>query len=149
MRRVVLDSNAVDPIVDRPGAYEAIRAAVDEDRLEVLFTHITVDELAEIPDPERRSQLLLVLFALGHLVATGAAVVGFSRLDFCRLNDDTEALEAFRSGNIDHTRDALIASTAQFEQCALVTNDKRLTRRARERGVEVITVIDLLAELGL
>jgi predicted nucleic acid-binding protein len=149
MRRVVLDSNVIDPIADRPGAYEAIRAAVDAARLEVLFTHITVEELAGIPDPERRSLLLLVLIDLGHLIPTGAAVVGFSRLDFCRLNDDTEALDAFRSGNIDHTRDALIAATAQFEQCALVTNDKRLTGRARERGVEVLTVFDLLSELGL
>lgn len=149
MRRVVLDSNAIDPIAEQPDGYEAIRSAVDAGRLEVLFTHITVEELARVPDPERRSLLLLVLIDLGYLIPTGAAVVGFSRLNFCRINDDTEAFEAFRSGNVVHTRDALIAATAQFEQCALVTNDQRLTGRARERGVEVLTVSDLVSEFGI
>jgi hypothetical protein len=148
MRRVVVDANAIDPIVDLPGAYEVMRSSVDQGQLEVLFTHITIDELAATPDEDRRSLLLLLLVDLGHLIPTGAFVLGFSRLSFARLTSDGEAVEAFRSGNIDHTRDALVAATAQFERCALVTSDQRLTNRARERGVEVITPDDLLAELG-
>jgi predicted nucleic acid-binding protein len=147
MRRVVFDSNAIDPLIDVPGAYETMRSAVDQGQLEVLFTHITIEELAATPDEDRRSRLLLQLVALGHLVPTGALVLGYSRLGFARFGSDDEALEAFRSGNVDHTRDALIASTAQYERCALVTDERRLTNRARERGVEVITTHDLLAEL--
>jgi hypothetical protein len=90
----------------------------------------------------------LLLVDLGHLVPTGAFVLGFSRLGFARFGSDDEALEAFRSGSVRHTRDALVAATAQYEQCALVTNELRLTRRTREREVEVITTTELLKELG-
>ncbi len=148
MRRVVVDANAIDPIVNRPGAHEVMRSAVDQGQLEVLFTHITIEELAATPDEDRRSRLLLLLVDLGRLIPTGALVLGFSRLGFARLGSDREAVEAFRSGNIAHTRDALVAVTAQHEHCALVTYDQRLTNRARERGVEVITPEELLAELG-
>jgi hypothetical protein len=33
--------------------------------------------------------------SLGRLISTGAFVLDFSRLNFARLNDDTEAVEAF------------------------------------------------------
>ena len=36
MRQVIIDSDALDPFVDRPGAYEAARAAIDRGDLEVL-----------------------------------------------------------------------------------------------------------------
>ncbi len=143
-----MDSNAIDPIADTPGAYEATRAAVDAGRVELLFTHVNIDELAAVPDLERRSRLLLTLVDLGRLIPTGACALNFSRLNFARLNDDEQVFEALRSGNIDHTRDALIAVTADFEQCALVTNERRLTNRARDRGLEVLTTLELLHDLG-
>ncbi|MGP4090103.1 hypothetical protein [Streptomyces sp. KR55] len=61
------------------------------------------------------------------------------------MSDD---FELKRSKNIKHTRDALIASTARFEQCALVTNEHRLAKRSRERGLEVLTSAELFAEIG-
>jgi predicted nucleic acid-binding protein len=148
MRRAVLDSNAVDPLVDLPGAYEAVRAGLDAGEVELLFTHVNIDELAAVPDWDRRSRLLLVLVDIGRLVPTGAFALDYSRLNFARRYEDVTVIEALRSGNIDHTRDALIAATAVFEACALVTNEKRLTARARDRGIEVLTTFDLLAELG-
>jgi rRNA-processing protein FCF1 len=42
----------------------------------------------------------------------------------------------------------LIASVALVDGCALVTHDDRLTARARERGIEVLTTSALLAEFG-
>ena len=147
MRRAVLDSNAVDPLVDLPGAYEALRAALDAGRVELLFTHVNIDELAAVPDLDRRSRLLLTLVDIGRLVPTGACALDVSRLNFAWLNDDVDVVEALRSGNVDHTRDALIAVTAVHEGCALVTNERRLTARARDRGVEVLTTLDLLAEV--
>ncbi|MGW7109301.1 PIN domain-containing protein [Streptomyces xanthophaeus] len=148
MRRFVLDSNAIDPIADNVGAYEAARAAIDNGKIELLITHVNIDELAAVPDLDRRSFLLLLLCDLGTLVRTGAAAVDYSRVNFCRVEIDEEATEALRSGNIAHTRDALIAVTAEFEQCALVTNERRLTNRARDRGIEVLTTRALLAEVG-
>jgi rRNA-processing protein FCF1 len=148
MLRAVLDSNAVDPFIDIPGAYEAAEKAIESGDLELLITHVNIDELAETGDLERRCRLLLAAVSLGQLVPTGAFVLDFSRLNFARLNEDREAFEAFRSGNIDHTRDALLAATAQFEQCTLITNDSRLAGRARDRGVPVLTSAELLARVG-
>ncbi|MDH6610349.1 rRNA-processing protein FCF1 [Streptomyces sp. SAI-208] len=150
MRRVVFDSNAVDPLADRAGAYEVIEEAVQAGTLEILYTHVNIDELVEIPNVDRRATLVLLLAAVGRVVPTGTAAVDFSRVNFCRVgaDEDEDVMTALRSGNIDHTRDALIASTAIFEKCALVTNEKRLTNRSRERGIEVLSSRDLFAELG-
>jgi hypothetical protein len=148
MRRVVVDSNAMDPLMDLLGAYEAVRAAVDKGDLEVLFTHVTVEELAAIPDYERRCRLLIFLIDLGRLVSTGTFILGTSRLNFGRLNDDSESVRALIGHGQTHLRDALIGATALADGCALVTYDSRLTARARERGVEVLTTDELLAELG-
>ncbi|WP_331746642.1 hypothetical protein [Streptomyces sp. NBC_00842] len=150
MRRVLFDSNAIDPIAAIEGALEKLQAAVEAGDLDILYTHVTVDELVAIRDLERRGQLMLLMASIGRVVPTGAAVVDYSRLDFCRLgsDDDQAELEALRSHSTRHSRDALIAITARAEGCALVTNERRLTNRARERGVEVLTTQDLLAEFG-
>jgi predicted nucleic acid-binding protein len=149
MRRTVLDSNAVDPLIDLSGAYESVRAALDAGQVELLFTHVNIDELAAVPDVDRRFRLLLTVVNIGRLVPTGAFALDVSRLNLARLNEDVDVIEALRSRNVDHTRDALIAATAIYEGCALVTNERRLTARARDRGIEVLTTLDLLAELGV
>jgi hypothetical protein len=102
MRRVVLDSNAVDPLVDLQGAYGVLRAAVDAGRLDVAFPDVTIDELAAVEDLERRRHLLLVLVALGHLVPSGAAIVGISRMGFSRVSDDS--VDVLLSGSPKHSR---------------------------------------------
>jgi rRNA-processing protein FCF1 len=148
MRRVLLDSNALDPLTQF-GAFEALEQAVRSAKLEVLFTHITVDELAAIPGLEKRQCLLNLLVFLGRPILTSGAVLDFSRLNFCRvMSDDDNTFESLRSGNIKHSRDGLIAHTALNEGCALITNEKRLAARARDQGVEVLTTAELLAEFG-
>src|SRR5689334_9825593 len=121
MRRVMFDSNAIDPIAATEGAFDAIRAASSAGRLQVFYTHVTIDELVAIPDLGRRQHLTLLMVALGQLVPTGATVLDFSRLDFCRLgaDEDQAMLEALRSQNVRHSRDALIGITARTEGCAL------------------------------
>ncbi len=149
MRRVLLDSNALDPLLTRLDAFEALDQAVSSAKLEVLFTHITVDEIAATRDLEKRQWLLNLLVFLGRPIPTSGAVLDFSRLNFCRvMADDDDTFEPLRSGNIKHSRDALIAHTALNEACALITNEKRLAGRAREQGVEVLTTAELLAEFG-
>jgi len=144
--RVVLDSNAVDPLVDDPESYEVLASAVSQGRVELLYTHISIDELAEVPDLERRRHLLLTLISLGRLVPTGAFVVGYSRLNPARLAEDLEAFEAFRSGDLQHT--ALIASTGVAEDADIVTADKRLAGRVRSCGLKSLTMPDLVALLA-
>ncbi|MGW6569699.1 hypothetical protein [Streptomyces sp. NPDC054975] len=150
MRRVVIDSNVVDTVANTPGAFEALQSASHDGLLDILYTHVTIDELVAIPGIERRGWLVTLLASLGRIVPTGDAVVGVSRLDFCQLGpDDSMAFEGLRSGNVRHSKDALIASTAAVGSCALATNDRRLASRAREQGVEVITAADLLTEFGI
>jgi predicted nucleic acid-binding protein len=149
MRRVLLDSNALDPMLTWVGAYDVLEEAANSAKLEVLFTHVTVDEIAAAPDLEKRQWLLSLLVFLGRPVATSGFVPGFSRLNFgCVMADDDVAFEPLTSGNAKHLRDALIAHTALKEGCALITNERRLAARAREQGVEVLTTADLLAEFG-
>jgi hypothetical protein len=150
MRRIVFDSNAIDPLVDNPGAFEALEAAKLAGDLQVLYTHVNIDELAAVPDLERRSTLILLLIALGELVPTGFAACDYSRFNFARFGDedDAELHETLRSANFKHTRDALIAGTALYEKCALATNEHRLASRARACGIEVLTSRELLAEFG-
>ena len=148
-RRVLFDSNALDPLLTQFGAFEALDQAVSSAKLEILFTHITIDEIAAIPDLEKRQWLLNLLVFLGRPILTSGTVVDFSRLNFCRaMADDDDTFEPLRSGNIKHSKDALIAYTALKEECALITNERRLAARAREQGVEVLTTVELLAEFG-
>ena len=150
MRRVLLDSNALDPLLAQDRAYEVLDQAVKSEKLAVFYTHVTIDEVAATPDLGRRQWLLNLLVFLGRPIATSVMLLGYSRLDFCRLvADDDTAFEPLRSGNIKHSRDALIAHTALHEGFALITNEKRLAARAREQGVEVLTTAELLAECGV
>jgi predicted nucleic acid-binding protein len=147
MRRVLLDSNALDPLLTQVGAYEVLDQAVRSEKLAVFFTHVTIDEVAATPDLAKRQWLLNLLVFLGRPIATSVMVLDYSRLDFCRLiADDDTASEPLRSGNIKHSRDALIAHTALHEGFTLITNEKRLTARAREQCVEVLTTVELLTE---
>lgn len=76
-------------------------------------------------------------------------MIDTSQIDEAGLSDDPATVEALRSGNLKHTQDALIAVTALYEECALVTNEvRRLRNRAREQGIEVLTTAELLAEFG-
>jgi predicted nucleic acid-binding protein len=148
MHRVLLDSNALDPVLNVFGAYEALEHAVNSASLEVFFTHVTVDEIAATPNLEKRQCLLNLLVFLGRPIYTSVVVCDVSRLNFCRLSDDDEAFEPLRSGNAKHSRDAVIAHTAMTEKLNLVTNEKRLAARARDQGVGVLTTVELLAAVG-
>lgn len=147
MRRYVMDSNAVDPIADKPGAYEVVRAAVDDGRVELLFPHITLDELAQTGDLARRQLLLVVLVSLGRLVHSGGFILGQSRLDQARLGGGG-TLDALKAGKDKNARDALIGVTADFEQCTLVTADGELSGNAGACGIDVVLPLDFLGQLG-
>jgi predicted nucleic acid-binding protein len=149
MRRVVLDSNALDPVIDDPSAYDVLREAVELGKLEMLRTHVNIDEVLDTPDSARRERLRRAWAKLTKPVPTGALALDTSKLNEARLTEDAEAVEALRSGNVKNTEDALIAVTALCEECALVTNEKkRLPNRAKERGIEVLKTHELLAEFG-
>ncbi|MGW4501474.1 hypothetical protein ACWENR_23015 [Micromonospora sp. NPDC004336] len=148
MRRVVLDCNGVDPIVDLPGALDVMKAAISAGKLKLIGTHVLAEEVEATPDPQRRAELQQ-LVRLAEVVPTGAFIFDVSRFDQARLGGDTEAVERLLGGNpAKNSRDALIAVTSLVDGCALVTSDKRLRREASALGVEVLHARELLAELG-
>lgn len=148
MRRVVLDNCALDPLVDLPGAFDVVKRAVEAGELELVATHILREEVARAPEEIRAKKEAFI--DLAKDVPTGAFILEKSRLDQARPSDETEAIERLRSRNpgLKHANDALIASTSMYEDCALLTTDIRLGKRAVEVGKEVLHPLELLAQLG-
>ena len=64
MRRAVLDSHAVDPLIGLPGAYETLRTAADDGRLRLLFTHINIESRL-LFDPRAECQKIGTEFSGG------------------------------------------------------------------------------------
>lgn len=75
MMRVVLDSNAVDPIIDRAGALDTVREAVADGRLALYVTHVQHTEAERTPDPRRR-RLLQEVLALADQRPAGVPEIG-------------------------------------------------------------------------
>jgi rRNA-processing protein FCF1 len=155
VRRVLLDSNALDPLITQGGAYDVLLEAVSSGKLEIAYTHVTVDENTMTPDKEKREKLLGMLESLGQQIRTSGAVWGDATWAPSRWDQghwmpegDVDTFDALRSGKRRHTEDALISHTALREGYALVTNERRLTNRAKDEGIEVLTTAELLAEFG-
>ncbi len=147
MRRAVLDSNGVDPLVDLPGAFDVVKRAIEAGELELLSTHVLCAEITAIRDPDRRAKLQ-ALVDLTRLVATGAVIFDISQLDQARLSAaaPVQALQAGKPAK--NSKDALIGATGLYEQCALITSDRVLRREATALGIEVLHGRELLTELG-
>lgn len=151
MRTVVIDSCAVDPFVDTPGAYEAARKAIEAGELDILYVPVTVREVSDtrIP-PQRRDALLAALEGLRRPVLAAGYIMGTSRLGEGRLcsEDRAAAIRAMQVEGNGNNRDALVAITAQYEGCALLTDEHKLRGRAERQGIEVLNSEELLAEIG-
>lgn len=51
-------------------------------------------------------------------------------------------------GSNGNSRDSLVAITAQYEKCALLTEERKLPGRAMCQGIEVLTCREVFAEIG-
>jgi predicted nucleic acid-binding protein len=149
VQRAVLDSNALDRVLDSPDLNVQVVAAVEADQVRLLYTHVTIDELAKIPDArmQRRADLLAWVTTFASPVPTGGFVLDVSRLDMGRIGDATGVIPYLQSAQGDHTLDALIGATAKYEAAYLLTYDKRLSNRAAAHGIAVCTWESLLEEI--
>ncbi len=136
----------------KPGAYDAAREAIDAGKLDILYSAVTLREASAATDRELRERKLHILTTLGRPVRAAGFIIGISRFGEGRLCSEASAaaIEAMRVGNDDHSKDALVAITAQYEGCALLTEEgqKKLRGRARRQGIEVLNCEELLAEFG-
>ncbi len=130
--------------------------AVDRREVEVLVTHVQVDELARDPDVEGCSlNLIALLRCRARLIETGLFVIGLSRLDLARLSDqeDVSAFDRHLGEGVrreQHIEDATIASTAAQLGATLVsenTKDRARTLRGHPE-LRVIHVAQFLDEVG-
>lgn len=115
----VIDSNAVDPLVDDEGVRETIRGAISDGRLRLFSTHVASDEIGATGEATRRHALLTAVSDVSEVVPTGAFVLVVSRIDMARLSDDVEGFEAQRavSRSTPRTRRSLSPRSTK-ERCS-------------------------------
>jgi predicted nucleic acid-binding protein len=135
MRRYLVDSMIFDRIIETEGAAELVERLTDQGTLALVATHIQDDEHAEI---RKREKAAAIAGVPRENVPTYGFILGTSRLGMARLSEE-EPIESLRGANwSNYTHDALIAATAQFAGIPLVTDDRRLARRAGDRGIEIL-----------
>jgi hypothetical protein len=127
-----------------------VRAARAQGRVEILRTHLLLDELAAGPQPEADT-LLAWVRDVTTAIPTAGFVLGLSRYDEAAYTTDDQAAvyREFAGSNPKHAEDTLTLLTAQRECAAVVTNDHTLARRCRRKHVAVMTAaafLELLAD---
>jgi predicted nucleic acid-binding protein len=147
MIRVVMDSNGLDPIIDRPGAIGAVREAVESGRLTMYVTHVQQTEVAKTPDLQRR-RLLEGVLDLAEQRPVGVFVFGAGRFGDRFGADDGSYERITRDKPGKHAHDAMIALTARMDDCALVTADRKLRTTASAENIRVLSPDDFLRNIG-
>ena len=144
--RVMLDSNGFDALALDDHVRAVVESAVEAGALDLVVTHVQMDEVGNTPDPKRAALLRLTVSA----TYTSGIVLGLSRLGMAAFSTPEEDVifDAVIGGNPRHNEDALILLTARRERIPIVTNDELLTKRCATHGVEVMKPADLMALLS-
>jgi len=127
----MLDSMIYDKLIAEPGMVERLNALSKMGLIILLSTHIQEDQLADIPDPAKKSEVSRIV---RRCVPTSGALVGISKVGMCTVGNGgrggvTVADVLTKGGG--HAHDALIATTAAKEADVLVTDEKRLPKRVK------------------
>ncbi len=134
--RLMLDSHVYDRVIATPGLPELIGRLHDAGKVVILRTHIQEDEIERTPDIVKRQRLQSIA---GTKIPTSGAVWDVSRWGEATYGDGAGDIKigdvAGQSGN--HVEDALIAATAALAADALVTEDKRLSNRAKAANTKI------------
>jgi len=134
--RFMLDTMIFDHVVaDAPFA-EALRVAAEAGQITIVTTHVQEDQIAAIPDADKREAVLRIPRSV---VPTTGFALDVSRLGMARFADEQTSATIERIGqrHPKNVKDALIAATACDEADALVTEDKTLRKRIVREGLKV------------
>jgi predicted nucleic acid-binding protein len=148
-KKYMLDTNVFNHVVEGKRPLETLMGR------NLYATHVQIDELEKAP-PEKRADLLALFKSVGtQTIPTSTSLWGISKLGLCNLSSDPELFQSLleRIKELDRkagkrkkcenqSKDALIAETAIKNDLILVTNDKNLTKAAREKGCLVVDDID-------
>lgn len=145
--RYMLDTDAIVRLSESHATSLLVAQRVNEGAIEILTTHVQVDELVRVRDHEALARRLLVLLRVrARLVSTSIFVLDVNRLDLARLGS-AEANAGYGRHLGDgtargrHAEDAVIASTARAEDAALVTLNRR-DRNRFKRGQPDLRLLD-------
>jgi len=133
----LIDSQIYDKIVADTDFQRRLEALLAAGRFRMLSTHVQEDEINQTPNVAKRAALQSVNT---EKVPTMGVVVGVSQIDQARISsDEVKGLrfEEIRRGNLKHTEDALIATTAAQEADVLVTDDITLQKRVRSQPTKI------------
>ena len=141
MKRIALDTDAVNRILDTPGLLEAIKDAAGRGCFILIGNHVVRDQLVATPDHARRARLLEIYDALPRKdVLTKGGIFNISRYGAARYGDGSDtgiSLSEARTAGRGGGHDALIATTAAGEADVLVTNDKELTAKVKVSAAQI------------
>lgn len=148
MKKIMFDSNVFDQL---PGIIHKIKSSA-ETQYEYYITTIQVEELCEIPDNKKdiRVRNILMLAELrAKLVPISLFILnGRARLGYARLGSGV-VYNKILNNNRSNTDDAVIADTAVFEGCMLVTEDKELYNRMTKNGYEVMYLSEFISTIAI
>jgi hypothetical protein len=134
--RFMLDTMVFDHIVADAAFAEVVRDAVRSGSITIVTTHIQEDQIAAIPDEEKRTAISRIP---RRVVPTTGFVLDVSRLGMARLADEepSETIERIGRREMRNVKDALIAASTHDEADALVTEDQTLRKRTRREGLKL------------
>jgi predicted nucleic acid-binding protein len=149
---LLLDSNVIDAAVADDAFRTAMIAAATAGTVQLLITHVQIDEILDTPVVKdvHRSALVRVLAEIpAERIPTYGFIIGLSRLDNARVTDDEGAafIETLRAGNPSRTRDAVLIATARYEKATFVSNDRRARNTALRNGVAALSPAELVPML--
>ena len=134
----MLDTNVVDELVADSTLVSRLREAVGAGVVELLITHVQIDEVLNMGPFKRakREALIQLLTALpAKRVPTYGFVLDLSRLDNAMLASESHAATFLQmtGGNTRHNEDALIVLTAAWFFADVVSENIKDVPRMAER----------------
>lgn len=139
--KLMVDTNVVDELMADPALVSLLREAVRTGTVELLLTHVQIDEVLNMGANKRakREALVQLLATLpARRVPTYGFVLNLSRLDNAMLASDAHAatLRELTGGNPRHNEDALIVLTAAWFYAHVVSeNVKDVPKMAAQVGL--------------
>ena len=130
MLKLMLDTNVVDVLMTDSALLGLLRQATTSGAVELLVTHVQIDEVMSM-GPNKRAKMESLVQLLADLPARRVPTYGFV-FDLSRFDNATFASEehaaAFQEmtgGNTRHNEDALIVLTAAWYYADVVSENVR------------------------
>ncbi|WP_339322140.1 hypothetical protein [Paenibacillus sp. FSL W8-0194] len=143
MKKIMFDSNVFDKL---PEFIDKVKNS-SRKQFEYYITSIQVEELCEIPDAKqdiRKTNILMLVDLRATLVPISLFILnGRARFGYARLGEG-EVYRKILNDSKNNIDDAVIADTAVFEGCTLITQDKDLYKRMKNNSYDVMYLEDFL-----